>query len=555
MPSVVRPPRAFRQKPLAAALSRQSGFGLMETLLVLGAVTAMSVGVYALFFSSDVTAEVKTEQANLNSLSTAVERSFGLTGGFGPVSLAQVSADGLLPRAYSRSGSVQTAWGSSVDIRANAVANPNDSFVIDYANVPAEACSRLASAMAPNLYDLRVGGTSVMDSNGLNPGSAASACSDGARMEFVYFSGLATGAAVATPSLTLPTAPPSVDPANPITPSTPVSGAPSVGDVAAPPPVAVTPGSPVAPPPVAPPSAPAPAPVVAPPGTPAGTQPPPPTLAACTVPAPTSGSQQVACPAGQYGITNQQRVGTYSCPEAWDAPVLTWGAWSTTNSSCAACPAGSTQTNTQWVGTSASCPGGQYGSNTWEREQRQTRSVSYNCPAGTTTLPAPTYGGWSGWSDTGATRNNSNTCTTCPAPQTETQTVGCPAGQTGSITQQRTRTFNCSGAGGWNNWSGWNTTGNTCTTPPPAYQYSINSMATVGGACGLRIEIRSSGGNFTAVGTVTINGRSSDRTFNLGSQTVVSGSSRETYTLTFFQDKNPNVQTNNISETAYTECN
>ena len=400
-----------RMRPLSAAIAKQAGFGLTETLLVIGAVSIMSLAVYGIFFASDVTAEVKTEQNNLNQLSTAVDRSFGLTGGFSGLSLSRTQSEGLLPSAYQRSGAVRTEWGTAVDVRANQVVNPNDSFVIQYANVPADACVRLASAMAPNVYDLRVGGSSVFAAESLNPAAAASACRAGASMEFVYFSGLASGSAVATPGLTLPPAPPSVNPANPSTPTGPVAGAPSVDDATPGTPGVVSPGTPVTPPPAAPPAPPAPSTPATPqpiPGTTPGT--PPPSLARCVAPAPTLGNQQVGCAAGQFGAISQQRTGTYTCPEAWDSPAFAWGNWVTTANTCQSCPTPSTASQTQWVGTSQACPSGQVGTHTWEREQRSNRSVSYNCPAGTTTLPGPTYGGWSAWADTGARRNEVNTC-------------------------------------------------------------------------------------------------------------------------------------------------
>ena len=111
---------------------------------------------------------------------------------------------------------------------------------------------------------------------------------------------------------------------------------------------------------------------------------------------------------------------SYNCPAGTTtlpAPSYSsWGAWADTGvtrnqvNTCTNCPAPSTQTQTRWVATSAACPAGQTGSNTWEREQASTRSVSYNCPAGTTALPPATLGGWGAWTDTGATRNVNNTC-------------------------------------------------------------------------------------------------------------------------------------------------
>lgn len=402
---------SFRRPLFSPRYSR--AFGLTETLLVLGAVSIMSMAVYAIFFSSDVAAEVKVEQNNLNTLSTAIDRSFGLTGGFGGVSMGELLDENLVPTAYSKSGSLSTEWGGSVLVRPQAVGRANDSFVIEYSAVPADACVRLAAAMAPTVYDLRVGGNSVMGAGGFSPAAAAESCAgpSASRMEFVYYSGLVSGSAVATPGLTLPTAPPSITPANPTTPTGPVGGAPSVGDATPGAPVVLPPA--VAPvlPPAAPVAPPAPvAPTVTPPGIPSSVGTPPPSLARCVAPVPTVGTQQVGCAAGQYGMTQQQRTGTYACPEAWASPTFVWGAWGTTSSSCTNCPGSGQEATAQWVGVSAGCPAGQVGSNSWEKEQRATRNYSYNCPAGTPSLPAPSFGGWSAWQDTGATRNQVNTC-------------------------------------------------------------------------------------------------------------------------------------------------
>ena len=177
----------------------------------------------------------------------------------------------------------------------------------------------------------------------------------------------------------------------------------------------------------------------------------------CTA-CPSPESRTLDCPAGQFGAVQQSR--SFTC-----SGQGTWGTWTTTSNTCSACPAPVTETNKQWVASSAACPSGQVGTNTWEREQSQSRSVTYTCPAGTTALPTPAYGTWSAWTNTGATRNVVNTCTTCPAPSVETQTLSCPSFQTGSITQQRTRPYNCSGTGSWGSWGAWTTTSNTCALP------------------------------------------------------------------------------------------
>lgn len=52
-----------------------------------------------------------------------------------------------------------------------------------------------------------------------------------------------------------------------------------------------------------------------------------------------------------------------------------------------------------------------------------------------------------------------------PSPSTKTQTVSCPAGQTGTITQEQTAS--CPDPYGAVVWSPWTETGNTCVADPP----------------------------------------------------------------------------------------
>lgn len=156
--------------------------------------------------------------------------------------------------------------------------------------------------------------------------------------------------------------------------------------------------------------------------------------APCTLPSPSTqtntntrtATQSVNCAAGYAGKVSQSRTEqqtqtrTAYCPmptgayawnawSAWSAWSATTG-WTTTSNTCVACPAATTESQTQWVAASAACPSGQTGSHTWQKEQKRTRSKSYNCPAGTAAVPAPTYGAWSAWADTGNKKSDSNTC-------------------------------------------------------------------------------------------------------------------------------------------------
>ncbi len=482
----------------------QRGWGLVETMLTLGALSALSLGIYMVLSPASAAAQAKREQDNLRDLSTAVDRSFGLLGSFEGVSASRVVQDGLAPTRMVEGEALRTAWGTSVTVAPHTVNAPGDGFVVVYPFAPADVCPRLAAAVARDAYDIRVEGVSVYDGGQLNPSATAAACgqADTATMEFVYHSGLVAGTAVAAPPLVLPPVSPSVTPPTsapmgaPVGPAGPVGPAVPVGPVSTAPVVTPAPMPAILPPPASPimPTTPST------PGTPSPVTPPT-SVAACVVP-PSETRSLATCPAGSWGVSNQQRQwwcgdvgGVY---EAWATAQP--GAWTDTGNTCATCPATFSQTDTQWVAASGTCPTGQVGSITWKYQQTRSRSMSYNCPTGTTALPAATPGAWSSWSNTGATQGVVNTCTpACAAPATtaeaitraasvETQNVGCPAPQTGEHWQQRSRVENGTRTTSWtcpaptgsptsstvDTWSGtytatsgWATTSNTCTTPAP----------------------------------------------------------------------------------------
>ena len=186
----------------------------METLLTLGAISALSLGIYMVLSPASASAKSKVEQDNLEDLSQAVERSFGLLGGFESISTLRVVDDNLAPKRMVDGDGLRTAWGTSASVSSESIRNPNDAFVITYPATPADVCSRLAAAVSRSTFDIRVDGTSVFRDGQLDPVMTASQCGAGATstMEFVYHSGLVAGTAVAAPPLVLPPGSPSVTP-------------------------------------------------------------------------------------------------------------------------------------------------------------------------------------------------------------------------------------------------------------------------------------------------------------------------------------------------------
>lgn len=149
----------------------------------------------------------------------------------------------------------------------------------------------------------------------------------------------------------------------------------------------------------------------------------------------TTDYQTLSCGAGYTGAINQSRTKS----TAWNG-VVTYGSWSTTSNSCTPIPPTVT-TEYQTL----SCGAGYNGT----ISQQRTKTTTWS--------GAVSYGNW-------ITYSSNCTVAVTYSYTTEYQTLSCPSGQTGSISQQRTRT---NGSDGSVSYSGWSTYSNTCTTPAP----------------------------------------------------------------------------------------
>jgi len=214
----------------------------------------------------------------------------------------------------------------------------------------------------------------------------------------------------------------------------------------------------------------------------------------------------IPCGAGSYGPLSGSHERFLNCVNS-TTQSSTWTAYNvlTPNLGCVSCPATTTETSISWSSDSSACPSGFTGSRTWEYETVSTRTVSYTCPTGTTSLPSPTHSAWSTPAATGAIRNQVDNCTaSCTAPASSTvavtraladenQNVGCGGSDPGdrwmrrSVTQNGTRTTSwaCPGPTStdsdvWGSlvYGAWYETSNTCSTcTPPAASTTVITRA------------------------------------------------------------------------------
>lgn len=409
-----------------------SGFTLLETALVLGAMSALSLSIYLILRPTTASAQIKGTAAQVEDVAQKIEDSFGLLGNYQGVSTQRVIAESLYSPSLFRvdeNSVFVSKFGTPLRIEPRNVARPNDAFAVVVESVPAEACAPLAQSLGTFPDDVQIRGNSVMGPGGVNMDRVMDECADLAPIAFVFYSpGLvatpmtvATGPAVALPpssSLPLTNENITVNPAGPAWVAPPAS----VGPVSQ----GTSTGSPSGPsvPTWSPPSGTTPAPTALPPGWVD------PTVIGLTcqerlltLPLPAPQERTLPCPVGQTGSITERQVSWFECPgnEAWVSPDLINGAWTVVSNTCVT-PCGPAPATTQTVSVACSTLGMGYTSGTaWVTQGRTvtpTGACTYNEGAwvdqfvdtsacGFPPPPPPTCGAApalpacpSGWSDT-----------------------------------------------------------------------------------------------------------------------------------------------------------
>lgn len=395
------------------------GFGLNELLISLGLVSALGAAAFMIYLPAKSRAQVKAETGRNTELVSAIRSSFGVVGTYEGVSAERLIEDQLVNvNAVQGAGTLTNAWGGNTYVQALGTVRFGDSFFIEYTKVSADSCASFVTANAVDVQDIVIDGRSVYENAGgqLDIAAMTLACSAPESVTFVYFSPELRGLVAADP-LVLPEAPAPIERTPPLAP-----GLPSFPEIdpgrSAEPPSVVTPGC--GPRPAIPacpgihnfswsstaypscwrlngscqmPPAPEPSPVTWDPQLPDPIA--PPTIPHRAICQKASESNDIACPAGNWGRGRVTRERL--CLDAWDN---TWEAPVTSYASCTTCPSNRAEEQFQTVPRTEACSGGRTGTVNIQVRQRGTRSVSYNCPAGQATEPAPIFGSWS-WQDTG----------------------------------------------------------------------------------------------------------------------------------------------------------
>lgn len=414
--------------------SRERGFTLLQLMLSLGIIAVLGTSVLIAWKSHNERMETATAVENTRTLGKTLMQTYGQTGSFEGLNEAGVINGKLLPRTLqTKNGTITNRWDGTVSV--GPLAGNDRVLSIAWTNVPAGACSGMVSAMAKDGSTLVVNGTPVQTAGvRFDPAVATRLCKGGANRVDVQSAPVALAS---TGELDMP-----ADHGGAIAPPASAPVIDAVGSAG----ILEGTNAPVA-----------------------------------------LGPMNTAHSAPTGSTVNGNGAGVSGPAVSAAPPPAPGAAQSRPCHTRLSAISPNPKEERLWADDFRACPPGYTGSHTWQKEQRHTQTASCASPQ---MEIDPVWGEWSALTDTGATRNEVNTCVaTCSTRlatggwpvQSETNLVsvnaGCPAGYSGAHTYQkvqvRTRSAFCADGNaamdpGYGAWGAWSDTGgiqndsNTC---------------------------------------------------------------------------------------------
>lgn len=161
---------------------KQSGFTLLELLMVLGIIAVLAIAAFVIYPKVQASNEANTESSNITAIAAGVKSLFASTGDYSSLTAdgtatlisAKILPDNMVDSdgkgAHSSfdtaNGSVVVGTDSYGSADGSQAAGANGLFDIIYQNVPTAVCNKLATGVGANFQNVMVGGTTVFAQNG-----------------------------------------------------------------------------------------------------------------------------------------------------------------------------------------------------------------------------------------------------------------------------------------------------------------------------------------------------------------------------------------------------
>jgi len=162
-----------------------SGFALLELLLAIAILGALSVVVMRSFSSANSGSDVATATTNLNTLVTVVRSTFATQGNYTGLTNAAVTEASTFPQGMinpSDTDLIRTAWNSDgVDLAPTTVNSTDDAFTVTYkaGGMDKGTCIDFVNSVYSYFHSTTVDGTAITGAADVAPN-----CANGSTLVF-----------------------------------------------------------------------------------------------------------------------------------------------------------------------------------------------------------------------------------------------------------------------------------------------------------------------------------------------------------------------------------
>jgi prepilin-type N-terminal cleavage/methylation domain-containing protein len=175
--------------------TRQSGFTLIEILLVIGIIAILAIAAFVIYPQVQTSSRANTEQSNITSISAGIKNLYGTTHDYATLNNGVANLSGVIPPTMNGGNATSTAtlvsaWSGAVTISGSDAAGAASTavgtrqFRILYGAMPAGVCIKLIPGMVQNFKTILVGTTPITN----DPAATVAACSTTATTPVTFIS-------------------------------------------------------------------------------------------------------------------------------------------------------------------------------------------------------------------------------------------------------------------------------------------------------------------------------------------------------------------------------